>query len=150
MASFCAQYFKGYEVMVRVRLGQIELSVPGLEYTPGELAMVGSFRRWADAIAVSETEAVLIEGAIRPAPGDISTLQVYRRLIDFTPELQYLKGKAISMVLVAAIEDPVVRVIAAEAGIKYVVYSTPATDTCISALFPRFQRPPRAGGLPGA
>lgn len=147
VSSYIAWAYPDDRVMVRVRLGAIEPLLGQDTMTAAELAMVGSFRRWADAIVIQDNQLILIEGAIRPSLGDISQLEGYKMLMPLTPELDQWKTLPIRMELVAAIEDPVVSAMAINRGIHFIMYTTPETDEYLASILPRFARAPRAAGL---
>lgn len=147
VSSYIAWAYPNDQVMVRVRLGAIEPRLGQESMTAAELAMVGSFRRWADAVVIQANQLILIEGAIRPSLGDISQMLGYKLLMPLTPELDQWKTLPIRMELVAAIEDPVVSMLARDHGINFIMFTTPETDEYIGKILPRFQRAPRAGGL---
>lgn len=147
MSSYIAWAYPYNQAMIRVRLGAIEPLIYPEELTPEDYAMLGIFRRWADAIVIQTNQLVLIEGAIRPNLGDISQLEGYRLLIPVTPELEKWKALPVKLELVAAIEDPVVSLMARNRGITFIKFTTPQTDDYIKQMLPRFQRAPQAGGL---
>jgi len=108
--------------LTRVRLGTWEPQAKGLQLTEAELKMLGSFRRWADAIAITEDEMVLVEGAIRPDTGEASKLQIYAELVPSTPELSDYLHLPLRMELVYAIGDAVVIDFCRRQGITTVEY----------------------------
>jgi len=143
VSSYIAFAYPDDYSMQRVRLGPIEPQLPIEELTESEFAMVGSFRRWADAIVIQANQLVLIEGAIRPSTGDPATILLYSRRIKSTPELLKWRDLPVRMELVIAIEDPEVSQIAYELGVNVIRYTTPETDAYIATIMPRFQRPTR-------
>lgn len=147
VSSYIAWAYPNDQVMVRVRLGIIEPLIYPESLSAEELGMLGSFRRWADAVVIQSDQLILIEGAIRPALGDISQMEGYKLLLPQTPELDRWKALPIRMELVAAIEDPVVSMLARGRGINFIRFTTPETDEYIAQMLPRFQRAPRTGGL---
>jgi len=108
--------------LTRVRLGTWEPHADSLKLTDAELRMLGSFRRWADAIAITSTEMVLIEGAIRPDTGEASKLQIYAELVPSTPELRPYLHLPLRLELVYAIGDAVVIDFCRRRGITTVEY----------------------------
>lgn len=150
VSEYLATFYPQAFTMTRVRLG----SIPHSELLPlledHEVRTLSVFRRWADGIAVTDQALVLIEGVIRPSPAKIAQLQLYRRLIPHTPELQQYLPRAIEMELLYAIEDPLVVIMAREAGIKPVFFRTRSVAEYIKRLMPRERRapkvPPEVGG----
>lgn len=144
VSDYMAQFFPTAYTLTRVKLG----SIPATELHPlleeHEVKMMGVFRRWADAIAITDDTIYLIEGAIRPHPGYISQLLLYRRLLEHTPELKPYWPRKVEMQLVYAIEDPVVLVMAREAGIKPIYFRPSYVEDYIKILYPRERRAPRS------
>ena len=124
----------------RVRLGSWEPQAAALQLTEEELRMLGSFRRWADAIAITASEMVLIEGAIRPDTGEASKLEIYARLVPSTPELHEYVHLPLAMELVYAIGDAVVIDFCRQRGIRTVEYRPPWLNEYFDALSRRQQR----------
>ena len=145
-AAYLAERFPQAITLTRVRLG----SIPTTELLPlledHEVRMMSVFRRWADAIAITSDTLYLMEMAIRPNPGKISQIQLYRRLLPHTSELQQYLPREIAMQLVYAVEDPVIVIMAREAGIQPVFFRTPAVEEYLKIIFPRERRAPRAPG----
>ena len=105
--------------------------------------MLVAWRRWADAIAIYPDRVVIIEGSIRPDPGDPSKLELYRELLPQTPELaEEIRDKPIMLELVASIHDPVVERMCWERGIKYVLFTPPWVSGYLKLLYPRERRAP--------
>ena len=71
----------------------------------------------------------------------------YELLIGITPELEQWRALPHRLELVGAIDDPVVRMLAEQDGIHYIIFSTPETDQYIDMILPRFRQAPRPGGL---
>ena len=147
VSDYLAQFYPQATSLTRVRLG----SIPPAELHPlleeHEVRMLGVFRRWADAIVITNDAMILVEAAIRPEPGDISKLQLYKRLLVHTPELQAYLPRRVEMQLVYAIEDPVVVIMAREAGIRPVYFRTKAVENYMKLLYPRERRAPRQGEI---
>jgi len=142
VSEFLVKNYSDYPTRTRVRVGSIHPDLKPEELTDAEKKMVGVFRRWADAIVFMPDRLVLIEAAIRPSPGDISQLELYERLLPMTPELADHKGKPIEKMLVWAIEDPPIAVMARERGIRVVYFHPSWIDDYLKILYPRERRAP--------
>lgn len=140
LAEWLAKTQKGKKFRMRVRLGSPRGSRPEEELTPAERAMVGSWRRWADAIILEEDKVVLVESAIRPNPGKIGQLELYRLLLPHTPELGAYRGLPVQMVLLYAIEDPATIMLARSKGIKAIQYQPAWLPEYLEILMPRERR----------
>lgn len=138
--EWLAKTQRGKRVRVRVRLGSPQPSQPTAEMTPEEAAMVGSWRRWADAIILEEDRVTLIEAAIRPNPGKIGQLELYKMLMPHTPELAPWRDLPIHLVLLYAIEDPATNLLARQKGIKCIEYKPEWLPAYLETLMPRERR----------
>jgi len=102
--------------------------------------MVGSWRRWADAIVYPPPDLILIEAAIRPNPGKIGQLKLYALLLPHTPELTPYKTAKIRLVMLYAIEDPATTYLARQQGIEAVEYKPTWLPAYLRLLMPRERR----------
>lgn len=84
--------------------------------------MVGVFRRFADAVVITRTELVLIEAKMRSAPDAIGQLLLYKTLVRETFELLDWAHLPLVLELVVAVDDPAVRRMAEEIGIRVKVF----------------------------
>lgn len=131
---------KGKRWMTRVRLGSPKPSVPRPDMSEEERAMIGSWRRWADALILERNKVSIVEAAIRPGPGKISQLELYALLFPHTPELAAWKAAKIELVLLYAIEDPAVNLLARNKGIKVIEYKPLWLPSYLEILMPRERR----------
>ena len=127
----------------RVRLGSPAATKPTEEMTQEELAALGAWRRWADAIVFLKDRVILVEASIRADPGHLSKLQLYKMLLPHTPELSRYRDKPIEMVYLYAIEDPATNYMARQQGIQTIEYKPPWLDQYLAILYPRERRGPR-------
>ena len=137
LSEWLAENYQGYEYRTRVRLGRIQPRVESPGLTDEERRMIGVHRRWADAVVLMPDRVVLVEAKIRPQPGVISQLELYARLLPHTPELGRHAELPIEMVLLYAIEDELINVLAREKGIKCVPYQPAWLDEYLDELYPR-------------
>jgi hypothetical protein len=108
------------------------------------MVMVGdNLRRWADAIIVTPTELIILEGKIIAAPGSIAQLQLYLDLVAKTPELVPFLDRTPRGVLLVAVEDPATTALAGRWGIRVVVYRPPWIDDYLALMRAREHRAPR-------
>ena len=112
------------------------------DMAPEDVRMIGVWRRWADAIVIDGKKLILIEAAIRPEPGDVSKLELYEMLIPETPELAQYAGRAVVKLLVYAIEDSAVLMLARRHGVKTTRYVPSWLPSYMRQLFPRERRAP--------
>lgn len=131
--------------ITRVRLGSPRSAVPRPDMTPAERAMVGVWRRWADALIILPDKLILVEAAIRPNPGKIGQLELYARLLPHTPEFSQYRDRKIELLLLYSIEDPALILLAREKGIRCVQYIPTWLPDYLKLLHPRERRGSRLG-----
>ena len=131
---------QGKRWRTRVRLGSPKSEVPRPEMSVEEQAMIGVWRRWADAVILEEKEVTIVEAAIRPQPGKISQLELYAMLLPMTPELAPWKGLPLSLILLYANEDPATNALARQKGIRCIEYKPLWLDAYLQLLLPRERR----------
>lgn len=140
LAEWVAKTQAGSRVLQRVRLGSPTPSVSRPEMSPEEQAMVGAWRRWADAVILTDKDVTIVEAAIRPDPGKISQLELYAMLFPHTPELEAWHGLPLHLVLLYAIEDPATILLARNKGILCIEYKPLWLPAYMEALMPRERR----------
>jgi len=142
VSEYLLSHYGDYSYKMRVRLGSTPPPAPGRFRSQVEERMVGLWRRWADAVVFKPDRVIIIEAAIKPDPGDITKLQLYKRLFPHTAELQRFANLPLALELVYALEDAVVLELAREAEIKVVYFKPDWVDDYLSILYPRERRAP--------
>jgi len=145
VVEWLTKTYPGDAWMTRVRLGSPKPSTPRPDMTPEERAMIGVWRRWADALVILPEELLLVEAAIRPNPGKISQLELYAMLLPHTPEFSQYRSRRVTMVLLYAIEDPAVILLARRKGIRCIQYKPTWLPAYLELLMPRERRGSRLG-----
>jgi len=140
VAEYLAKFYPKFPTRTRVRLGQVHPSILIADMTEEELAFSGVWRRWADALVITPQKLILIEAAILADAGDISKLALYKTLLPHTPELAEYTNRDIELQLVYAIEDPLIVMIAREAGIKPIFFQPDWIADYIKTLTKNKQR----------
>lgn len=105
-----------------------------------EKAMIGAWRRWADAVILEDDKVTIVEAAIRPQPGKISQLELYQMLFPHTPEYEAWRGVPIHLLLLYSIEDSATILLARRKGIKCVQYVPLWLPAYLELLMPRERR----------
>lgn len=141
VAEFVARFYPDAESRTHVHLGSMPTRLKGRWSSESDERLVGVFRRWADALVILPDRLLLIEGKILPQPGVISQLKLYGELIPKTPELAQHKHKPIEMVLVCAIEDPLISELARREGITVRIFHPAWVDDYMKILHPRERTP---------
>lgn len=122
VSEYLAATYPDAIVMERVRLGPV-VAVGGNEgLTDAEVRMSGVFRRFADAIVVTKSELIVVEGKMRAAPDAVAQLHLYNELVDDTFDLLDYKHLPRALELVTAIADPAVERMAAKFDVRVRVY----------------------------
>jgi hypothetical protein len=147
VAEYVQRTYPQGMVFMRLRLGVMEPDVGPRALSPEEMAMLGVFRRWADAVVVTQDELIVVEASIRSDSGDPSKLVLYGRLVPKTPELTPFLNRRLVLELVVAVEDPAVTALAQEMGIRVRVYPPPWLPEYLAQLHRRERRPVQARGL---
>jgi len=140
LSEWLARTQAGKRCLTRVRLGTPRSETPRPDMTPEERAMIGSWRRWADAVILEDDRVTIVEAAIRPDPGKISQLELYALLFKNTPELTAWHGRPLHLVLLYAIEDPATILLAREKGIACIEYKPEWLPAYLELLMPRERR----------
>jgi len=140
LSEWLTKTYPNGRFQTRVRLGSPKSEIPRADMTPEERAMIGSWRRWADAVILENDKVTIVEAAIRPDPGKISQLELYAMLLPQTPELRAWWGLKIELLLLYAIEDPATVYLAREKGIRCVQYQPLWLPSYLDILMPRERR----------
>jgi len=137
VAEYLQLNYAQYLCRQRVRLGSIPDKLRGRLLGKGEEHMAGVWRRWADAVVVKPDEIIIIEAGIKPDPGDISKLKLYRSLLPHTPEFEAFANLPIQLELVWALVDVFLEQIARYDGIRVVYYKPDWIGDYLSIVYPR-------------
>ena len=136
----CSEYLKTYHYsaycMTRVRLGKYPSELLKYVAVEEERNMLTVWRRWADGIAIYPDRVILIECAIRPNPGKIAQLKLYKELFYQTPEFEHLRNRKLELELVYAIEDPATIELAKREDIRTIYFKPVWIEEYISHLYP--------------
>jgi hypothetical protein len=142
----CSEYVSMYHskarILTRVRLGPFPSELLKFVSVEEESKMITVWRRWADAIAIYPDKVVIIETAIRPNPGKIMQLLLYKDLFYKTPEFDSIKHLPVELELVYAIEDPATIELAKKYNIKTIYFKPAWIEEYINILYPRERRGP--------
>ncbi|MBA7545821.1 hypothetical protein ES705_38199 [subsurface metagenome] len=141
VSEYIAKFYSEHESRTHVHLGSVQPRLKGRFLDEAEARMLGTFRRWADALVLLPDRIVLIEGKILPQPGVISQLELYAELIPKTPELAEHKHKPIEKVILCAIEDPQVTAMARKHGCRVVTFKPAWLNSYMKILHARERTP---------
>lgn len=99
----------------RVRLGVLP--------TKEMARMYAVLLRWADAIVLEKGQVKIIEAKLRPDPGAVGQLELYKQLFPHTPEFSEFKNWPLVLVLLTATLDLNMVEMCSKKGIQYEVFS---------------------------
>lgn len=142
VSEYLVKFYAKYPCYTRVRLGSIPSQLKVRTESLAEERMKGVWRRYADAVVVKPQQIVIIEASIRPDPGDISKLKLYKHLFPHTPEFQPYTNRPIALELVYAMPDVVLQQLARDEGIKVIKFKPDWLDDYLSILYPHERRAP--------
>lgn len=148
IGEYVARTYGDATIFLRLRLGQLEPGPGAGDLSESERRTYNVYRRWADAVIVRPSELILIEAKMRAEPGVVAQLDLYARLLPYTPELRPYLNRPLVKELLVAIEDPVVSMLAREQGIRVSVYLPPWFGAWAAHRRRRSHAPRRTGGLP--
>jgi hypothetical protein len=106
ISEWLGKTFPDVPFQTQVRLGRIQPRAANGTFAADEEAMIGRWRRYADAIAFLDDRLLLIEAVMKADAGKVSILKLYEMLVPQTPELAEYSLLPIQKVLLFAIEDP--------------------------------------------
>lgn len=147
ISEWVAKSFPAARWQTNVRLGKPQPRNADGQYSADELTLLGCWRRRVDAIVVLEDRVLLVEAILRADPGKVSILKLYEKLVPQTPELAEFGHLPIQKVLLYAIEDPVLNVVARDEGILPIQFVPSFFDQWFSKLRGRDKRTPRSDFL---
>ena len=134
--------FGDVEYRTNVRVGRIQPRAARGTYAEDELAMIGVWRRFVDAVVILPDRLLLVEAVMRADPGKLSQLRLYEKLLPQTPELQEYLHLPVQKVLLYCIRDPALELLAQEDNILTVRYVPTFFDEWFRKLRPRDKRAP--------
>jgi len=124
-------------VMTRIRLGTLPDVETRTDLTYQQQRSIGVWRRWADAIVITQRMLRVVEAKIRPDAGVVSQLKLYLRLVPHTPELEPYLSRPRKGVIVYAVEDPQIRELAKEEGFELHYFRPDWIEPYLAELYPR-------------
>jgi len=143
LAQYLAERWPAARTVQNIPLGIIPAAVDTSALAPEELRALSRTRRWVDAVIFLPAECILIEAGIVPDPGDLGKLAYYCRLWPTTPEYPEARDRRYRGLLVYALPDPVLTVLARDWGYNIELFRPPWVDEYLARLPYRARRPSR-------
>lgn len=123
LAEYLATRWPQTRVLTRVRLGPVKPEGQDPTLTAEEQKLLGSvWRRWADAVLITDTELIVVEAKLIPDPRDVSQLELYLHLAAVTPELAEVRHLPRRGLLVFGVDDPFTSRLAAGHGLSVEIF----------------------------
>lgn len=138
-AEYVAKFFPGERTKFQVRVGNPRMGEGVAIPTPEENPLAYNRRPAVDAMVIRAHEIVLIETYIRIDLGKVSQLEIYKSLVPLTPYADYDVTKPIRMLIVGALEDPLLTQHARSRGIEFHLYKPDWIETYLQSLDHRKQ-----------
>lgn len=142
VSEWARKAYPGAYTLTRVRLGLPHPELIWPELGEAELDLLRVYSRWCDALILTDREAVLVEGKIRPRIGPTEALELYERLFRTDPAYRRWWPLPIRKVFLYAIEDPVLIRMAREKGIACIQYQPDWLPRYLEILSARERRAP--------
>jgi len=120
--EYLASRYRGEMIFSRLRLGTVPATAIPPTADIWERKVWGNIRFWADAVVVTDQKLILIEAKIKPSPGVLGQIEIYRRLLPQTPELKPFFPRDVEAQLVYCIEFPLIVALAREKGIRAIQF----------------------------
>lgn len=79
--------------------------------------------RWADAIVIYDNLVNIVEAKLRPSPGAIGQLELYKKLFYQTPEFTAYRNWKVRLVLLTTLLDVAIAELCSEKGIVYEIWT---------------------------
>ena len=125
VAQWVIENYPHEQVFYNLRLGGVPSEVaaryPGIDVN----RMARVYKKTCDAVVVTKTELILIEGELRRPLLALGELIIYRDLISTTPELKLWSHFPIRTVLLCPVEDPSLDMALATHKIEKAVFKPP-------------------------
>jgi len=143
VGEWVSSSFGDVRYQTNVRVGRIQPRADDGTYDRDELAMLGVWRRFVDAIVYLPDRLLLVEAVMRADPGKLAQLELYERLLPQTLELQDYLHLPVQKVLLYCIQDPALELLAKEKGILAIRFTPSFFDEWFNKLRGRHQRAPQ-------
>ena len=149
VSEYISRHYPQAQFFLHLRLGSAPQPKPEESLIEGEERLLRVYMRWADAVVITSTDVVVVEGKLRPAEyaRGIAQLELYKIIAPSTPELKPFLPRTIKTRLVVALDDPAAAQLCREKGIEYHVWRPAWYDEYVMRLRGRDTRLPRGGPL---
>jgi len=127
-----------------VRLGKPSAELLERVKSPEEARALKLWTWQADAIVLLPEKVIIIEALVRPEWWKLLQLKEYEKAFKMTEEFREHWHKPIELVLLTTIDSPVHRAMAAEMGVRYVIYRPEWIEPYLARYGIRHRRPPGA------
>jgi len=143
VGEWVSSSFGDVRYQTNVRVGRIQPRANDGTYGQDEMAMLGVWRRFVDAIVYLPDRLLLVEAVLRADPGKLAQLELYERLLPQTLELQPYLHLPVQKVLLYCIQDPALELLAGEKGVLAIRFVPSFFDEWFNKLRGRDKRAPQ-------
>jgi len=141
LSEYIARRYPRRPYLIQFRVGAPHPALVRPDLAPEEVRMLLVFARRADGLVIFPDRLILIEAALKADPGHIEKLQLYERLLPYTPGLEEHRHKPIEKELVYIVPDPVIISMARERDIRCINYVPTWYKEYLATLAPRHRIP---------
>jgi hypothetical protein len=143
--EWLANRYPDRRVVTNVRVGAVPAELQDESLSEAQLSALGGWRLWADAVVWDPPQIIIVEAMVIPRLGKISQLAGYLKLWPQTPEYADYRDWPAQGILLMAVDSPVVRAVARDAGLLSVVYTPPWVAQWLLTQSPGHRSPSLAG-----
>lgn len=122
LGDWLAATYPDATIANNVRLGDYPIHLAGALPAGVSKKALSSYRRYVDAVVKLPDRVLLVEAKITLDVDAAASLELYRELWPSTPEFSTWAKLPVDLVIVAAIVDPVVKMLAEKKGITVVQF----------------------------
>ncbi len=145
LTEYLADRYAGADIILQARLGTDPELVGVTLLDDEERRLARNLNRRADAVAVTDTELVVIEASMQWPTTKIGRLMEYLLLVPATPDLVQYRGRRVIGEILTAIDDPMAKLLCERHGFRYVWVEPPWMAEYLAAYPDRKRRAPHAG-----
>ena len=147
LSEWLMQTYPNDRWSANVKLGADIQPKTGLVLDESEKRMFAAYKRYADAVVITQSEILVIEAKMFNPVEAVGPLLQYIDLVKHTPELREFAGRAVVGILLSAIDDAVAAAICARLHLRFIAYSPPWLQEFF-AIYPfRMRWTPRTGSI---
>lgn len=130
-----------------MKLGTDIPAKSGVVLDEAERRLLRVYKRYADAVVITDSEIIVIEATISRSTDKVGPLLQYVSLVPHTPELRPFLGRMVVGVILSAVPDAVAENLARKVGVRYVTFTPPWLEEFFAIYPGRIRRAPAPGTI---